>query len=80
MTIRSCQWGFLRRHLLKYKDEYDGKLAQVIKVFGDNSESPSDKAKHHRNKGCCRVALIEAKYRKSPRKKPRTEEKGDNSV
>jgi hypothetical protein len=61
--IDSCCVGFLRRHLLKYKDEYDGRLAQVIEVFGEESESPSDRAKHHRNKGCCRAVLIEAEYR-----------------
>jgi len=59
---------------LKYKDEYDGRLAQVIEVFGNDSASPSDWAKHHRNRGCCRVVLIEAEYRESPRKKPREDQ------
>lgn len=47
--VDTCLVGFLRRHLLKYKDEYDGRLAQVIDVFDDKSESPSDRAKYHRN-------------------------------
>jgi hypothetical protein len=64
--IDACRVGFLRRHLLKYKDEYDGRLAQVIEVFGTNSESPTDRAKHHRNRGCCRAVLIEEEYRDSP--------------
>ena len=72
--IDACRVGFLRRHLLKYKDEYDGRLAQVVEVFDENSESPSDRSKHHRNMGCCRAVLIEAEYRDSPRKKQRAEE------
>ena len=41
-SVDCCRVGFLRRHLLKYKDKYDGKLDQVTKVFNDESESPSD--------------------------------------
>ena len=63
--IDTCRVGFLRRHLLKYKDEYDGRLAQVTEVFNAQSESPSDREKHHRNKGCARAVLIEAKYRET---------------
>ena len=76
--VDGCRVGFLRRHLLKYKDEYDGRLAQVVEIFGDKSESPSDRAKHHRNHGCCRAALIEAEYRESPKKKQRVD--SNNSV
>ena len=61
--IDCCRVGFLRRHLLKYAEEYDGVLAQVTEVFGEHSESPSDRQKHFRNKGCCRAVLIEAEYR-----------------
>ena len=73
--VDGCRVGFLRRHLLRYKDEYDGRLAQVTEVFDDKSESPSDREKHHRNKGCCRAVLIEAEYREAvtppnKRKKP----------
>jgi hypothetical protein len=64
--VDACRVGFLRRHLLKYKDEYDGRLAQVTEVYSDKSESPSDRAKHHRNHGCCQAVLIEAEYRDSP--------------
>ena len=69
--IDGCRVGFLRRHLLWYTDEYDGRLAQVTEVFSDKSESPSDRAKHHHNLGCCSAALIEAEYRdwESPPKK-----------
>ena len=64
--IDCCRVGFLRRHLLKYKDEYNARLAQVTEVFGEDTESPSDRQKHYRNKGCCRAVLIEAEYRDSP--------------
>jgi len=77
--IDTCRVGFLRRHLLKYKDEYDGRLAQITEVFSDESPSPSDRAKHHRNKGCARAVLIEAEYREStttpPAKRQRSESK-----
>lgn len=81
--VDGCRVGFLRRHLLRYKDEYDGRLAQVIEVLSATSESPSDRAKHVRNKGCCQATLIEAEYRESPRKKARTEtseERKDSNV
>lgn len=69
--VDSCRVGFLRRHLLKHQDEYDGRLAQIVDVFSAKSESPSDRAKHHRNMGCCRAVLIEAEYRDLPPKKKR---------
>jgi hypothetical protein len=75
--IDGCRIGFLRRHLLKYEDEYDGRLAQITEVFDDKSESPSDRAKHHRNMGCCSAVLIEAEYRdhESPHKKKQKTDK-----
>lgn len=76
--VDACRVGFLRRHLLKYKDEYDGRLAQVIEVFDGKSESPSDREKHYRNKGCCRATLIELEYRddlSSPPKKAKIMDK-----
>ena len=73
--VDGCLIGFLRRHLLKYQDEYDGRLAQITEVFSEKSESPSDRAKHHRNSGCCSAVLIEAEYREFPiKKKPRLTE------
>ena len=41
--VDTCCIGFLRRHLLKYKDEYDGRFALVTEVFDEHSESPSDR-------------------------------------
>ena len=58
--VDGCHLGFLQRHLLRCKDECNGRLAQVADVFDEKSESPSDQEKHHRNKGCCRATLIKA--------------------
>ena len=41
--VDGCLVGFLRRRLLRYKNEYDGKLAQVTEVFTEKSSSPSEK-------------------------------------
>ena len=32
--IDRCRVGFLRRHLLKHKKDYDGKLAQIVEYKG----------------------------------------------
>lgn len=61
------QVGFLQRFSLKHSSNYDGKLAQVVKVFYENSDSPSDKAKHHRIMGCCHAVILNVP--KSKRKK-----------
>ena len=50
--VDTCRVGFLRRHLLKYKDEYDARPAQVTEVFSASLDSPSDRTKYHQNKGC----------------------------
>ena len=75
--IDGCRVGFPRRHLLKHKDECDDRLAQVTEVFSDSGESPSDRAKHHRNRGCCSAVLIEAEHRdeESPEKKKQKADK-----
>jgi len=71
----TCKVGFTRRHLLAHKDEYDGRLAQIRDIFSKESESPTDRAKHNRNKGCTRAVLIEAEYHETPNcKRPRTKE------
>ena len=75
--IDGCRVGFPRGHLLKHKDEHDGRLAQVTEVFSDSGESPSDRAKHHCNRGCCSAVLIEAECRdeESPEKKKQKADK-----
>lgn len=73
--VDSCRVGFLRRFMVKHKDEYDGLLCQITEILGEKSESPSDRAKAHRNKGCCRAVLIDAEFAAdSPRKRQRSDE------
>ena len=54
-----CHVGFLRRHMLKHKKKYNGRIAQIVEIFSDKSESPSDRQKFHRSKGCCRAVLLD---------------------
>jgi len=77
-----CRVGFLRRHLVKHKKKYNGRLAQVVEIFSDKSESPSDRQKFHRSKGCCRAALVDISTEEeiSPAKKrPALNNKDDNN-
>jgi hypothetical protein len=57
--VDRCKVGFLPRHLIKHKDNYDGKTAQIVE-FLDTSACPSARAKSHRNKGVARAVLLEA--------------------
>ena len=57
--IDRYQVGFLRRFLVKHKKKYNGRLAQITDILGSESESPSDRHKYHRNKGCCHAVLPE---------------------
>jgi hypothetical protein len=55
--IDRCLVAFLRRHLIKSKEEYDGKLAQVTEMLG-GSDSKEERAKYHRFRGMCRATVI----------------------
>ena len=57
--IDRCRVGFLPRHLLKHKEAYNGKLAQIVEFVAE-SNSPADRAKSHRCYGLCRAVLVEA--------------------
>ena len=56
--VYRCKVGFLPRHLIKHKDNYDGKTAQIVE-FLDTSTCPSARAKSLRNCGIARAALLE---------------------
>ena len=56
--IDRCRVGFLKRNFLKHWKQYDGVLAQVIEVYSNESESPTNRRKFHHNKGCCVAAII----------------------
>ena len=57
--IDCCKVGFLPRHLIKHKNDYDGKLAQIVE-FLETSDSPSDRARSHRNKGIAQAVILDA--------------------
>mgnify|MGYP003390063798 CR=1 FL=1 len=57
--VDRCKVGFLSRHLVKHKDHYDGKTAQIVE-FLETLTCPSARAKSHCNKGVARAVLLEA--------------------
>jgi hypothetical protein len=58
--IDCCKVGFLPRHQIKHKNDYDGKLAQIVE-FLETSDSPSDRAaRSHRNKGIAQAVILDA--------------------
>ena len=57
--IDRCRVGFLPRHLIKHKQRYNGKLAQVVEVLA-LSDKKSDRERSHRNLGIARAAIINA--------------------
>ena len=64
--IDRCRVGFLPRHLVKHHKQYEGKLAQVVDIYKD-SDSPTKKRKHHKNRGCCLAAVISPTYHSGDR-------------
>lgn len=65
--VDRCKVGFLPRHLVKHKQDYDGKIAQIVE-FLETSESPSDRAKSKRNMGVAVAALLEGGREKTEAK------------
>jgi hypothetical protein len=77
-AIDRCRVGFLPRHLIKHKDAYDGRTAQIVEFLAV-SDSPSDKAKSSRNAGVCRAVMLElGKKPESKKKKKRPSECGNS--
>ncbi len=59
--MERCCVGFLQRHMVKYASWYDGALAQVTRVLGDDNSY--DKGEHkmfHHNRGFCYATIISA--------------------
>ena len=52
-----CRVGFMPRHYVKHKEQFDGQLAQVVKIYGE-SDNRYERSLHHRNKGMCLCAII----------------------
>ena len=56
--IDCCCVGFLQRHLVKHWEKYEGVLAQIIEVYGKDSESSWKRKKFYHHKGFCIAAII----------------------
>jgi hypothetical protein len=56
--IDRCRVGFLRRHLVKHKEDYDGKLGQVVEIMGSSKDKAIRKKSYH-YKGWATSVLIE---------------------
>ena len=57
--IDRCLVGFLPRHCLRHKEDFHGKLGQVVEML-KTSESPTQRHRSHQNYGVCRLALIDS--------------------
>jgi hypothetical protein len=55
--IDRCRVGFLGRHLIKHKEKYDGKVAQVVS-FLEESENKSERTRAHYCKGIARATIV----------------------
>jgi hypothetical protein len=67
--IDRCRVGFLRRHLLKHKDDYDGKLGQVVEIMGLSKDKALRKKSYH-YKGWVTSVLIEVEQEEGKKKRP----------
>lgn len=56
--IDCCRVGFLKRHLVKHWERYEGVLAQVTEVYAKDSDSPFKRKRFHHNRGVCVAAII----------------------
>ncbi len=58
--IDRCHVGFLQCHMVRQAAHYDGGLAQVTRVFNNDSTccDTTERCVFHKNKGCCRAAII----------------------
>ena len=45
--------------MVNHKKKYNGRIAQIVEIFHNKSESPSHRQKFHRSKGCCRAVLLD---------------------
>jgi hypothetical protein len=61
-AVDRCRVGFLPRYCVPHYRDFDGKLAQVIEML-DVSEFAADRRRSFRNKGACRIALLQGMQR-----------------
>ena len=50
--VNCCCVGFLPRHMVKYKEAYDGQLAQVVEFLSESNIHEIN-ARNHHGKGVC---------------------------
>ena len=55
--INQCHVGFLPRHFIKHQDQFDGQLAQVVRMYAD-SNNRYERQLSYRNKGVCVCTII----------------------
>ena len=59
--LERCRVGFLQRHMVMHVSRYDGALAQVTSVLGnDNSYDKGERKLFHHNRGFCYATIISA--------------------
>ena len=59
--MERCRVGFLQRHMVKYASRYNGALAQVTRVLGDDASYDKGERKlFHHNRGYCYATIISA--------------------
>lgn len=69
--IDRCRVGFLKAKIAEregLREEYDGRLVQVVSILNKNSESSQDRAAVRRYFGCCQAAFIEVERMKPTNK------------
>ena len=64
--VNRCHVGFLPRHMVKYKEAYDGQLAQVVEFLSESNIHEICTRNCH-GKGVCHAALVEV-VKTPPRK------------
>ena len=60
--IDRCRVGYLPRHHVKHWKRLEGCLAQIIEVYGEDTDSPTKRQKHHHNSGVAVAALISGPF------------------
>lgn len=55
--IDRCLVGFLPRHCIPHKEDFDGQLVQVVDLLW-KSDNATERRRSHHNKGCCKAAII----------------------
>ena len=66
--IDRCHVGYLPQHHVKHWKRLEGCLGQIIKVYGEDADSPTKRQKHHCNSRVAVAALISGPLLAQPEK------------